>query len=164
MSLQYPLRACWMKRGHQTHLPLSNRHRDFQHVFGALNWRTDTVCYTTAIHKNSQTFIEFLEHLLLECYPAQPVILVMDNAAYHHAAQTRAALSLFEHRLRIVWLPAYCPELNPIERFWRHLKDLALANHLFHSVDELLASLDLILSAQNDPTSSLRLSFLKDFQ
>jgi putative transposase len=25
--------------------------------------------------------------------------------------------------VRAVWLPPYCPELNPIERFWRDLKD-----------------------------------------
>ena len=31
-----------------------------------------------------------------------------------------AALSLFEHRVMPVWLPPYCSDLNPIERFWRH--------------------------------------------
>jgi transposase len=33
-----------------------------------------------------------------------------------------------------VWLPPYCPELNPIERVWRDLKD-DLAWHQFINVD-----------------------------
>jgi transposase len=130
---------------------------------GALNWRTETVSYTTCLTKTSQTFIEFLEHLMLDYYPTQSVVLVMDNAPYHHSAQTRAALSLFQHRLLVLWLPAYCPTLNPIERFWRHLKDLALANKLFLNAEQLLVSIDHIIAAQNNPDSSLRLTFLKDF-
>lgn len=31
-------------------------------------------------------------------------------------------------RIRPLWLPAYAPELNLIERVWRHLKD-KLSNH-----------------------------------
>ena len=29
------------------------------------------------------------------------------------------------------WLPHYCPELNLIERLWRHLKGSRVANVLF---------------------------------
>jgi transposase len=52
-------------------------------------------------------------------------VLVIDNASYHQSASARAALSLFEHRVMVIWLPTYCSDLNPIERFCRFLKDLA---------------------------------------
>jgi transposase len=164
MSLDFPIRACWMKRGQQTHLPAANGPQAFQHVIGALNWRTEHVSYTTCLKKNSQTFIEFLEHLMLVSYPTQSIVLVMDNAPYHHSAQTRAALSLFEHRLLVFWLPAYCSTLNPIERFWRHLKDLALANKLFLSTHALLQAINHIIVAQNQLDSPLHIAFSKDFQ
>jgi hypothetical protein len=48
---------------------------------------------------------------------------------------------------------------NPIEHFWRHLKDIATANWLFRSVDELLANVRYVLHAQNVPLHPLSLTF-----
>lgn len=164
MSLTFPIRACWMKRGQQMRLEAAPPQRDYLHLVGAYNWRNDQVHCLPVVRKNSQTFIEFLEYLLVECYPTQSVILVMDNASYHHSAATRAALSLFEHRVEVIWLPVYSPDLNLIERFWRHLKDLACANKLYLNLHSLWLNVQHILAAQNDPASSLRLSFSKNFQ
>jgi transposase len=163
MSLRSPLRKCWMRRGQQTKLPAPTDFRHYQHVIGAYNWRTGHVSALTVDWKHSLTFIEFLEYLLVDCYPSQRVILVMDNASYHHSTSVRAALSLFEHRVGVLYLPARCPDLNPIERYWRHLKDLACANTLFLTLDALAASVQSILSAQNQPSHPLRFQFLNDF-
>jgi hypothetical protein len=75
--------------------------------------------------------------LLVHAYPTQAIILAMDNASYHYSAPVRAALSLFAHRVRVFWLPQYCPELNLIERFWKHLKQTAWANKLYATIDSL---------------------------
>jgi len=64
--------------------------------------------------KNSQTFIQFLEYLLVQCFPDDKIILVLDNASSHKSKAALAALSLFEPRVRVVWLPKYSPDLNPI--------------------------------------------------
>jgi len=61
------------------------------------------------------SFIGFLERLLIQQYPTGRVVLVMDNASYHKSAPALAALSLFEHRVMVIWLPTYCSDLNPIE-------------------------------------------------
>jgi len=164
MSLSFPIRACWMKRHQQKRLAASPEQRTYLHVVGAYNWRTDQAHCLSVERKNSQSFIEFLEYLLIQCYPTQSVVLVLDNASYHQSAATRAALSLFDHRLQAIWLPVYSPDLNLIERFWRHLKDLACANKLYLNLASLQASVDRIVSAQNDPASSLRISFAKNFQ
>lgn len=161
--MEFPIRKCWMLRGQQRRLPAANGPECFQHVIGALNWQTGQVCWQMADIKNSNTFIAFLEHLLLDQYPTSSLVLVMDNAPFHRSYATRAALSLFEHRLVVFWQPPYCPTLNPIERFWKHLKDIALANHLFPSVSALLDSLARVLSAQNDPAHPLHLSFANYF-
>lgn len=164
MSLQFPIRACWMKRGQQKRLPAASGPQHFHHVIGAYNWSTDQVSYSTTSLKNSQSFITFLEHLLLEVYPHQTVVLVMDNVSYHRSLAVKAALSLFEHRLRVVFLPVYCPDLNMIERFWRHLKDLVSVNRLFPSLQALIDQIHSIMSIQNNPAHPLRLTFLKDFR
>lgn len=65
----------------------------YLHVFGAYNWHTAQVSYLTASHKNSEAFVAFLEQLL-RAYPRQHLILVMDNASYHHSKTVQAALLL----------------------------------------------------------------------
>jgi putative transposase len=153
-----------MKRGQQRRLPAASGPQDFHHVIGGYNWCTDQVSYLTTSSKNSERFIAFLEHLLLAVYPHQTVVLVMDNVSYHRSRAVKAALSLFEHRVRVVFLPVYCPDLNMIERFWRHLKDLVSVNRLFPSLQTLIDQIHSIMSIQNERTHPLRLTFLKDFR
>ena len=86
----------------------------------------------------------------------------MDNASYHKSASALAALSLFEHRVILVWLPPYCSDLNPIERFWRHLKDLACANKLQDNIEAVVTSAENILNAQNLDDSNLRFLLSKN--
>jgi hypothetical protein len=58
--------------------------------------------------ENSDTFVAFIEQLLEE-YPNQHLILVMDNASYHHSATVQSALSLYQDRILVIWLPKYSP-------------------------------------------------------
>jgi transposase len=63
-------------------------------IFVGYNWHYGRVTYRTPAHKNSDTFIAFLEQVLEE-HPRQHLILVMDNASYYHSKAVRAALSLY---------------------------------------------------------------------
>lgn len=152
-----------MQRGQQKRIPAFSVANRSYHLIGAYNWRTDQVFSQAVECKNSQTFIQFLEYMLVECFPTQKIVLVMDNASYHRSKTVQAALSLFEPRVRVFWLPKYCPTLNPIERFWRHLKDLACANKLDQSLENLAGRVDTIMSCQNSDNHVLKMSFLKNY-
>ena len=141
-----------MKVGEQKRIPFpANRQKQHCHVFGAYNWASDQLSWTLAERKNSETFITFLEHLLVDEYSNGCIVLVLDHASYHRSAAAQAALSLFEHRVLVFWLPAYCTELNPIERFWRYLKDQACANQLWSDIDRMVEAVETVLHYQNDP-------------
>ncbi len=88
----------------------------------------------------------------------------MDNASYHHSKTVRAALSLFEDRLLVTWLPKYSPFLNPIERFWLHFKQLAVANRLHRSLDELDQTVTQVMADQNTFNHPNRLRLLDKFR
>jgi len=163
VSLHPPLHRCWMRRGQRKHIPAPGTPR-YHHVFGALNWRTQQVDWITAPRKNTDSFIAFLEHLLTVCYPTQRLILVLDNASYHKSHAALAALSLFEDRLQVIWLPKYCPYLNPIERFWLQLKNQASANQLHTDLLSLNTSISQAFANQNTPGHSDRLDFKDHFR
>jgi len=163
LDLDPPLHACWMKQGQQKIVPaLQPGSKQHRHILGAYSWNTDTISWKVSTWKNSLSFLKFLEYLLVTCYPTRRIVLVMDNVSYHKSAAVQAALSLFEHRLLVIWLPPYCPELNLIERYWKHLKELACVNKLHNYIEEVVASAEYILSQQNDPASQLRLLFSKN--
>ena len=152
-----------MQRGQQKRIQAFSVSDRSYHLIGAQQWRTDQVFSQEVKRKNSQTFIQFLEYLLVGCFPTQKIVLVMDNASYHRSKTVQAALSLFEPRVRVFWLPKYCPTLNPIERFWRHLKDLACANKLDLSLENLAERVSKVLLWQNSLNHDLRISFLKNY-
>jgi transposase len=162
VSLHPPLRRCWMRRAERKLIPAPGSPQ-YLHVFGAYNWHSGRVSYRTATHKNSDSFVTFLEHVLEE-YPRPHLILVMDNASYHHSKTTQAALSLYEDRLLVIWLPKYSPFLNPIERFWLHFKQLAVANRLHRSLAALQLSVDEVMQQQNTLHHPNRLRLLDQFR
>ena len=68
---------------------------------------------------NSELFEQWFENCLCVDLPSNSVI-VMDNATFHR----KSSLSFIAHRHghKIIFLPPYSPELNPIENFWSWLK------------------------------------------
>ena len=52
-------------------------------------------------------------------YPGKRLIHVfLDNARYHHAKLVQQWLARPECRIRLHFIPSYCPHLDPIERLW----------------------------------------------
>jgi transposase len=164
LSLNYPLRRCWMKRGQQTCLPAHTGYRHLVHLIGALDWASAAVHARPVERKTSTRFLGFLEWLCLEIYPHEPLVLVLDNVSYHHSADVQALFALLEPRVQVLWLPKYSPDMNPIERFWLHLKNQVYANRLFPSLSALQEHLHFWLSIQNSPNHPARFSFANSFR
>ena len=68
---------------------------------------------------DSSLFEFWFENQLLPALPPGCVI-VMDNAAFHRKSQLICVAQ--KHGFRLIFLPPYSPELNPIENFWAWLK------------------------------------------
>lgn len=151
-----------MKRGTRKLIPAPGTPKSL-HTFGAYNWRTSRVTYTLNRRKNSDSFIEFLEQLTTD-YSDEALILVMDNASYHRSKAVQAALSLFEDRVYVFWLPKYSPFLNVIERFWLHFKHLTVANRLHHTLDDLAQTAHDVMANQNTNGHHNQLCFLDNFR
>jgi putative transposase len=153
-----------MKRGVQQTYPAHTGFRKQVHLIGALDWLTDCVHAMPVERKYSATFLAFVEWLCLDIYPDEPLILVLDNASYHRSATVQALFALLEPRVQVLWLPNYSPDMNPIERFWLHLKNQVYANRLFTSLAHLLDHIQLWLAIQNIDHHPNRLSFAKPFR
>ena len=79
---------------------------------------------------NSDGFQDFLD-AFSSAYSQSLNVLILDNGRFHKANK----LTIPEN-VRLIFLPPYSPELNPVERFWEDLKD-HLAFHLHQTLSEL---------------------------
>ena len=96
-------------------------------VFGGLDYAAGRIIWQTSATKDSTSFVRFLDRLAA-ALPEGPVVVVLDNVGYHKSHEARRWWIAHRDRIRPLWLPAYAPELNLIERIWRYLKD-KLSNH-----------------------------------
>jgi len=70
-------------------------------------------------------------------YPAMRLIHVfVDNARYHHAKLVRAWLAQPGRRIKLHFIPAYCPHLNPIERLWGLMHRNVTHNRCYTTFDD----------------------------
>jgi transposase len=81
-----------MKLGQQKRLQAFTSPDRRLHLIGALSFRTDEVWTQAVERKNSQTFIEFIEYLLVEKFLHQKIVLVLDNASYHQPPSNLSCL------------------------------------------------------------------------
>lgn len=71
---------------------------------------------------NASVFEDFMEQLLQHCgrWPEPKSVMVMDNASFHHSEQIEKMC--LDAGVKLVYLPPYSPDLNPIEEFFAEMK------------------------------------------
>jgi transposase len=67
----------------------------------------------------------FLEHFAAKLAPDVHAVMVLDQAGWHGARALHRPPNI-----SLVPLPAYSPELNPVERIWLHLRERYLSHRL----------------------------------
>lgn len=92
---------------------------------------------------NTKLFETWAEEFLIkELKPGQ--FVVMDNAAFHRSIKTKELIESVG--CKIIFLPPYSPDLNPIEKFWANMKRW-IKNHI-SSFDKLCGALHTFFNAQ----------------
>jgi transposase len=87
-------------------------------IHGAIDLETGQTRMIEGLTVDAISTIRLLESIEA-LYPMLVLIHVfLDNARYHHARLVRDWLARSDCRIKLHFLPAYCPHLNPIERLW----------------------------------------------
>lgn len=87
------------------------------YVYGAVEPTTGERFFLELPYLNADMFQLFID-AFAQAFADSLNILLVDNSGAHTAQR----LTLPDN-VHLVFLPPYCPELNPIERVWRDLKD-----------------------------------------
>ena len=84
------------------------------------------------------------------------MLLVLDNARYHHAKLLAPYLRCHAQDLRLLFLPPYSPQLAPIERVWKLTRRLATHNRYFATLPEVLKAVNACFDRWRRPNDVLR--------
>lgn len=134
-------------------------------VFGALDYTSGQLLHCLSPRKDTLAFLRFLDDLAA-AYPEDQLVLVLDNVGYHTSRQARAWWAAHHKRIQPLWLPAYSPELNLIERVWRHLKDKLACHRWWNDIDALQEATTTLLSqmeAHFDSPTQPKIRLVQDF-
>jgi len=127
------LRKMWSLVGHRVVAPV-NRRFDWGYLFGAMEVSTGKgeFLYTDGVLKCfDRAFIE----QIAESSPNKIHVIIGDGAGFHHRENTESE-EVLPNNVRILTLPPYSPELNPMEKFWDIIKD-KICTHCWESMEEL---------------------------
>jgi transposase len=83
----------------------------------------------------SEQVIAFVNHLHAEI--GKPLLIIWDGLRAHWSKAVKAHIETFAGKILVKQLPAYAPELNPVEYLWSHLKRNDLANFAAKNLEEL---------------------------
>lgn len=86
----------------------------------------------------TETLIEFLQQLHAHLGAGAKVTLIWDGLASHRSRAMTEFLTGCRAWLRAERLPAYAPELNPVEGLWGTVKGTKLANRCPDTIDEAM--------------------------
>ncbi len=141
----------WMLPGQQKLVVTPGKNAK-RYVAGALNAETGRLLWVSGERKTSALFLALLAHLL-DAYPAAATIhLILDNYGIHTSKAVQAALISWARRVRLHFLPPYCPSANRIERVWLDLHATVTRNHRHPTITDLLAAVDQYLRERNQRT------------
>jgi len=138
----------WMGFGQQkeAQTPGQNQKR---YLAGAKDVRTGEIQWVEGDKKDSWLFLDMLHRLTVVYAQAKVIHVILDNFCIHSSNIVAVALSHFASRIRLHFLPPYCPDENAIERVWQDLHANVTRNHKRATMRELMQDVRYYLRKRN---------------
>jgi transposase len=109
--------GCWSAAGDTLAIEQTSG-RQRINIHGSIDLETGQTHMIEVETVDAASTIRLLESIMA-AWPMMVLIHVyLDNARYHHANLVRAWLERPGCRIKLHFIPTYCPHLNPIERLW----------------------------------------------
>src|SRR5262249_38485193 len=132
-NLRPPKARTWARRGHTPTLEVSGKGSGRVSVAGRVCLKPGTrghAVYRLRIHrghKGQRRSVAEADYATAITAAHQqlhaPIILIWDNLNTHISAQMRTFIDTHTDWLTVVRLPAYAPDLNPVEGMWAQMKN-----------------------------------------
>jgi transposase len=112
---------------------LADKRFESLYLFAACRPGTDQAFALALPQATTASMAVFLEHFARQLEPGAHAVLILDQAGWH--VSHRLAVP---DNVTLLPLPAYSPELNPVERVWLYLRERFLSHRLLNGYAAVL--------------------------
>lgn len=128
----------WMLCGQQKEVVTPGR--NFKcYLAGAVDVRTHKLIWVEGDRKTGAMFVRLLLKLAAHHRHAKVIHVILDNYCIHSTSLVAMTLkSTAGHKIRLHFLPPYCPDDNRAERTWEDLHANVTRNHRCNSIEQLM--------------------------
>lgn len=133
------IRRCWTLRGHRVTVPYQTKYQ-WGYIYGATeltSGKAEFLFVPTVSLFTSQLFVEQLVAVNRRAIH----IIIWDRAGFHPLPES----DQLPQQVRLLPLPPYCPELNPMETMWDIVKR-HVANTVFSTLDAIESEIEQVLT------------------
>ncbi|MBV9034855.1 MAG: IS630 family transposase [Acidobacteriaceae bacterium] len=134
-------RRCWAPAGvrPEVHTQVV---REYEYAFAALSPHDGSLDTLVLPSANTEAMSVFLAEVAKR-HPNEFLLMVLDGAGWHQAKRLQVPANM-----RLIPLPAWSPQLNPVEHLWDEVREKWFANRVFDSMaaveDQLVLALTML--------------------
>lgn len=137
-------RRCWAPAGIRPHVPMQLV-REYTYVFAAVCPIDGAMDSLILPEVNTTSMSLFLEELS-QRHTHEFILLFLDGAGWHKSNNLQIPTNI-----RLVPLPPYSPQLNPVEHIWEEIREKWFPNLVFDSLDAVESVLlEALITLEND--------------
>ena len=119
----------WFERGTRTQVKVKLGFQNF-YLYSAVSPITGEA-FSYIIPKCNTLCMNFFLKELSKEFSNEKLTIIMDGAGWHKSKSL-----VVPKNIRIIYLPPYAPELNPVERLWQYIKQTTVKNKVYESLDD----------------------------
>jgi transposase len=131
----------WFRKGGKVALKRTSG-RKRVNIHGALNLETFDCPMVEVERIDADSTIALYEKVEARNPGKRRIHVIVDNARYHHAKKVRHWLERPQCRINPIFLPAYAPNLNAIERLWGVMHERLTHNKFYQTFDEFARAIE----------------------
>jgi transposase len=133
----------WIEKGEEK-LIETNSGRERVNLNGAYNINSGEVIVIPSETIDTHSTFKLFDTIIENYNDTEGnLYLFSDNASYYKSLILQDALKTEKYkRIKMIFLPAYAPNLNPIERVWKFFKKNVLENKFYKEFSEFKTAID----------------------
>lgn len=129
----------WFDTGKRTQVEVSLGFKNF-YIYSAVSHTSGDALHLQMPGVDTDCMNAFLGEMAIQLN-GKTAIMVLDGAGWH-----KSAALVVPHNIKLIFLPPYSPELNPVEKLWEYIKNNTIKNKIYTCIDTLKEVIERFIS------------------